>query len=300
MSFSIRTESKFCLFSEQQEDLFSKVSELSRIPITSSNRISLQARWSTCLNALPVELLPEVELPDEFIPLLSTIWERRASERTSLLLDNKLFSPSSVKAFSEMLKSNNHLTSLLLCDGTLTIELMPLIANALKENRTIKELYLHDNDIDDESCQMLSEALKKNQSIEKLILQRNRISNNGARAIANLLEHTHIGVENKLEEGKIGIKVEASHLESINLSENFIRDEGAIAISKAVHKNLFLKEVDMRQNCLTIFSTMAFKQAKEVNPDITFKNDIKKRPRSKKEEEQDDFALFASKNTLRI
>ena len=300
MSFSITGESKLCLFPEQHEDLFSKVSELSRIPTTSSNRISLQARWSTCLSAIPVELLPQVEVPDEFIPLLSTIWENSTSEETSLLLDNKLFSSSSAEAFTEMLKNSTHLTSLLLCDGTLTVELMPLIANALKKNRTLKELYLHNNGIDDKSCLVLSEALKKNRTVEKLVLQGNRISNNGAIALADLLEYTHIGVENKLGEGSVGIKVEVSHLKILNLSENFIRDEGAIALSKAVHKNLFLKKIDMQQNCLTPFSNMAFKQAKETNPDVIFKNDIKKRKQSDKEEEQDGFTLFASKNAFRI
>lgn len=136
------------------------------------------------------------------------------------------------------------------------------LTEALAKCRNLKKLDLRDNMFGVEAGVKLSEALYKHEHITEIYLSYLNLEDDGAIAIADALKDSAPLLE-VLEMAGNDITAEAApsiaacisrkkSLVKLNLSENDLKDDGAIKISKAFGEGLDqLKEIDMSQNSLT-------------------------------------------------
>ncbi|XP_022973697.1 RAN GTPase-activating protein 2-like isoform X2 [Cucurbita maxima] len=130
---------------------------------------------------------------------------------------------------------------------------------ALETCTNLKKLDLQDNMLGVEGGFALSKSLAYHVDLKELYLSYLNLEDEGAIAIANALKDTAPALE-VLEMAGNDITAEAasvlaagiakkSHLTSLNLAENELKDEGTILISKALG-HIKIKEVDMSTNLI--------------------------------------------------
>lgn len=136
------------------------------------------------------------------------------------------------------------------------------LTEALAQCRKLKKLDLRDNMFGVEAGLKLSEALVKHENLTEIYLSYLNLEDEGAVAIVNALKESAPSLA-VLEMAGNDITAEAApslaafiakekSLVKLNLSENDLKDDGAIQISKAFGEgHALLKEVDMSQNSLT-------------------------------------------------
>jgi len=115
------------------------------------------------------------------------------------------------------------------------------LCERLKENPHKKRVILKGNCLGSGGASVLSGFLKENSTIEVLSLEWNQLGNDGAMALCRALE--------------------TCHLEDLDLRNNNIKSEGAIAIAKAVMANGTIKSIDLRWNQIEDSGAKAFKVA---------------------------------------
>ncbi|XP_022944967.1 RAN GTPase-activating protein 2-like [Cucurbita moschata] len=131
---------------------------------------------------------------------------------------------------------------------------------ALETCTNLKKLDLRDNMLGVEGGLALSKSLAYHVDLKELYLSYLNLEDEGAIAIANALKDTAPALE-VLEMAGNDITAEAasalaaciaqkSHLTSLNLAENELKDEGTILISKALEGHIKIKEVDMSTNLI--------------------------------------------------
>lgn len=107
------------------------------------------------------------------------------------------------------------------------------ITYLIQFNATIQELYLGCNLLPDESGREIANALKCNTSLRTLSLHTNFLDVGSAMTFANVLGE------------------KSCQLESLDLSQNSIQDDGATSLALALHSNASLKALMLSETKLT-------------------------------------------------
>ncbi|KZV33594.1 Ran GTPase-activating protein 2 [Dorcoceras hygrometricum] len=146
------------------------------------------------------------------------------------------------------------------------------LTEALSECKNLKKLDIRDNMFGVEAGIKLSEALVKHEYLTEIYLSYLNLEDAGAIAIAGALKETAPSLE-VLEMAGNDITAEAAPalasciakktaLVKLNLSENDLKDDGVLLISKALGvEHDQLKEVDMSQNSLRRAAARTLAQA---------------------------------------
>lgn len=146
------------------------------------------------------------------------------------------------------------------------------LSEALAQCRNLKKLDLRDNMFGVEAGVKLSVALHKHEHLVEIYLSYLNLEDEGAIAIANVLKKSAPSLEvlemagNEITSDAAPILAacisEKKSLIKLNLSENYLKDDGVIQISKALgEEHQQLKEVDMSQNSLRWVAARAIAQA---------------------------------------
>ncbi|KAL2506189.1 RAN GTPase-activating protein 1 [Abeliophyllum distichum] len=157
------------------------------------------------------------------------------------------------------------------------------LSEALEGCKNLKKLDLRDNMFGVEAGVKLSEALSKHEYLTEVFLSYLNLEDEGAIAIANTLKETapSLGV---LEMAGNDITAEAAPsvaaciaakkaLAKLNLSENELKDDGAIPISKALEEGHDqVTEIDMSQNSLRRAGARSLAQALVHKPELKLLN----------------------------
>lgn len=101
----------------------------------------------------------------------------------------------------------------------------------LKSNKTLVTLDLRDNDIGMEGAIFIADALQSGPKLRQLNLSGCNIESQGAIAIINSLSN--------------------SSIETLNLSDNYIGDDGATQIGLVLETNKSLKQLSIQENQIT-------------------------------------------------
>ncbi|KAL0457243.1 UNVERIFIED_CONTAM: RAN GTPase-activating protein 2 [Sesamum latifolium] len=157
------------------------------------------------------------------------------------------------------------------------------LTEALTQCRNLKKLDLRDNMFGVEAGVKLSDALCKHECLTEIYLSYLNLEDDGAIAIANALKESASALA-VLEMAGNDITAEAApslaaciatkkSLVKLNLSENDLKDDGAITISQALGEGHDqLKEVDMSQNSLRRVAARSLAQALLHLPGFKFLN----------------------------
>jgi Ran GTPase-activating protein (RanGAP) involved in mRNA processing and transport len=136
------------------------------------------------------------------------------------------------RCLSVMLKVNNTLEELYLCENQLGNEGIEAIADGLVANQTLKKLDLRSNGIEVEGALAISSVLKKSTSLTTLSLGMNQVGDLGAAALAQGLLH--------------GDCV----LRELDLSDNGIGAGGAEALADMLVSNTRLQDLNLAFNSI--------------------------------------------------
>ncbi|KAK4433998.1 RAN GTPase-activating protein 2 [Sesamum alatum] len=157
------------------------------------------------------------------------------------------------------------------------------LTEALAECKNLKKLDLRDNMFGVEAGVKLSESLFKHECLTEIYLSYLNLEDDGAIAIANVLKDTASSLT-VLEMAGNDITAEAAPsmaacisrkkaLTKLNLSENDLKDDGAIQISKAFGEGHDqLKEVDLSLNSIRRAAARTLAQALVRLPGFKFLN----------------------------
>ncbi|KAJ9154340.1 hypothetical protein P3X46_027689 [Hevea brasiliensis] len=157
------------------------------------------------------------------------------------------------------------------------------LSEALKTCIHLKKLDLRDNMFGAEAGVALGKALYKHAGLTEVYLSYLNLEDEGAVAIANSLKETAPALE-VLEMAGNDVTVEAAptvsaciavkqNLRKLNLSENELKDEGAIQISKALEEgHLQLNEVDLSTNSIGRVGALVLAQVVVQKPNFKLLN----------------------------
>ncbi|KAL3505888.1 hypothetical protein ACH5RR_031270 [Cinchona calisaya] len=158
-------------------------------------------------------------------------------------------------ALSEALGTCTHLRKLDLRDNMFGVEAGIALSMALSLHENLTEVYLSYLNLEDEGAVAIADALKSTApSLEVLEMAGNDITAEAAPALAACIAAKQL-------------------LTELNLSENELKDDGAIQISKALeegHDNL--KEVDISTNSLRRAGARTLAQSVVQKPDLKLLN----------------------------
>ncbi|KAL4572054.1 hypothetical protein LXL04_018823 [Taraxacum kok-saghyz] len=163
-----------------------------------------------------------------------------------LCLSNNALGEKGVRAFSELLSSQNTLEELFLINNGISEEAAKAVCELLPSTKTLKTLHFHNNMTGDEGAIAISEILKNSSLLQDFKCSSTRIGSEGGVALSNAiskctlleildLRDNMFGVEAGLALSK-GISV-FSNLTEIYLSYLNLEDEGATVIVNALNNS---------------------------------------------------------------
>jgi len=127
-----------------------------------------------------------------------------------------------LRAYQE---NSRHLTKLSILRADLLQN--ELVALTLRSCSNLKSIKLYDCNITDSKLLPIVEAIRGHSSLEHIYFNDNIITNTGCEALATLLSHPNC------------------NLQEIQISNNFIGNEGAIILARSLTNNRHLRELDI-------------------------------------------------------
>ena len=168
---------------------------------------------------------------------------------------------------SEFLKRNETLKTLKLSQSTVSIEAIEHFMKVIQTNTStsLEVLDISSNNMCDDGMIVISKYLKHNRKIKELNIAGNIITEQGAKVVADLFCcNCKIGtVANSGSLSKI-TKV-YSALQKIDISHNFISDDGAAAIGECLKLNKVLKELNLSDNKINSNGVAKIADAIKIN-----------------------------------
>mmetsp|Transcript_62972 Transcript_62972/g.150164 ORF Transcript_62972/g.150164 Transcript_62972/m.150164 type:complete len:621 (+) Transcript_62972:115-1977(+) len=136
---------------------------------------------------------------------------------------------------------------------------MPRLAEALAQNKRVKHLTLATNAITETGCHALAEGLAQNNSLTYLDLGENQLLCGGALAVARMVAQKPklIGLDlasNRISDtGCVAVcralgQTPGVPIQVLNLAENALSDEAAVAVAHLMHKADHLHHLDLSRS----------------------------------------------------
>jgi Ran GTPase-activating protein (RanGAP) involved in mRNA processing and transport len=172
------------------------------------------------------------------------------------LVNTEIDGDSGGRCLGSMLRTNETLLELYLCENQLGDEGMTFLVEGLAENTTLRKLDLRSNGIGVEGALSIASLVKKSNSLLGLYLGMNEIGDVGLEALAQGLT---FGRLQKLDLSENGIGASGAEaissmlqtntsLQELNLSFNSIGDAGASSIANILDQNVTLRCLSLRRN----------------------------------------------------
>ncbi|CAD2215878.1 hypothetical protein AGDE_02804 [Angomonas deanei] len=172
------------------------------------------------------------------------------------------------------------LSTLLLYGNYLGSSGVSFICDAMRGNRELKRLHLGNNNATDESCQKIGEMLKSNKSLEMLDLRLNNISVGGMKEICKGLEQNQTLREIILSGNPLGpigadelskclCKHQRSALTTVDLSSCNLGTTGGARIAVLLRSSNSIRELNLSDNSLDDESAIALASGMKFSVSLT-------------------------------
>ncbi|CAD6243256.1 unnamed protein product [Miscanthus lutarioriparius] len=181
-----------------------------------------------------------------------------------------------VRAFSELLKSQESLEELYVMNDGISEEAAKALSELIPATEKLKVLHFHNNMTGDEGL-ALSKTLPKLPDLVELYLSDLNLENKGTKAIANALKQSAPQLE-VLEMAGNEINAKAApdlakclaamqSLKKLTLAENELKDDGAVIIAKSLEDgHTDLNELDVSTNMMQRVGARCFARAVANKP----------------------------------
>lgn len=164
----------------------------------------------------------------------------------------------SLECFENVFKTNSFIKVLEIYKMKMGSLIKPFM-NGLKSNESIEKLVLKRCEIGDDDCEYIGECLMENKKIERMSLEMNNIK---AKGVELLFKHLHENTtlkylnlsKNEIEDKgckNIGDYFPHGNLQSFNLSETKITDEGVSFLMNGLSRSQSLKIIDLNKTLIT-------------------------------------------------
>ena len=194
------------------------------------------------------------------------------------LIDSQLVG-GSVSQVCKALQNNESLHRLYVVNAEFeAISGAKSLNSMLEKNCSLTELHACENSLGDSGAVILTEGLQKNSSLRKLDLRSNGIGMEGAISIAKMLQanHTLVGLHLGMNDiGNVGAEALAqglctSVLEKLDLSDNGIDAEGALALASMLRINKSLHELNLAFNSIGDTGAASIAEVLEFNSTLKY------------------------------
>ncbi|GFZ08835.1 RAN GTPase activating protein 2 [Actinidia rufa] len=179
-----------------------------------------------------------------------------------------------VRAFGKLLKSQHNLRELYLMNDGISEEAAKAVCELIPSTEKLRILQFHNDMTGDEEAVAISKIVKHSPLLVDFRCSSTRVDFEGGVALSEALgTSTHLK-KLDLRNSMFGVEVlKKQLLTKLNLSENELKDVGAIQISKALQINHDqLKEVDMSTNKIRRAGARVLAQAVEGKPEFKLLN----------------------------
>lgn len=179
-----------------------------------------------------------------------------------LNLSNNALGEKGVRAFGELLKSQQSLEELYLMNGGISEEAAQAVCELIPSTKKLRALHFHNNMTGDEGALAISELVKRSSLLENFRCSSTRVGSEGGIALSEALgECTHLkklDLRDNMFGTKAGVGLSMvlprfSDLTEIYLSYLNLDDEGSIAIANALKESApSLHVLEMDGNDMTV------------------------------------------------
>lgn len=190
---------------------------------------------------------------------------------TSLNLDSVRIGTEDLEVLAEALKVNGTLTSLSLKNSQINPEGAKVLAGVLKVNETLTSLDLEGNSIMPQGATLLAEALEVNKALTSLNLGNNSLGADSMILVGPSIPGRKSQFYSSLNDVK-GFAValakalqENRTLASLNLENNYIKDESIEVLAEALAVNGTLTSLNLERNEIGNVGAIALADALKVN-----------------------------------
>ena len=184
------------------------------------------------------------------------------------LINTEIDADLGARCLSLLLQTNNTLEELYLSENRLGDEGTEILSDGLIHNCSVRKLDLRSNGIETDGCRALSSVVKECNMLTSLCLAMNEIGDIGVSKLAEGLKDKNCQLEdldlsdNRIsEDGAVALSdmlLENSRLQSLNLSFNSIGGNGASSIANVLDRNITLRRLCLRRNNIDNIGASAF------------------------------------------
>lgn len=186
------------------------------------------------------------------------------SDLRYLCLSNNALGEKGVRAFSELLSSQNNLEELYLMNNGISEEAAKAVCELIPSTKKLKTLHFHNNMTGDEGAISISELLKKSPILEDFRCSSTRVGSEGGVALSDAISKCTLLKKLDLRDNMFGVEAGLalskaisvfSNLTEIHLSYLNLEDEGASVLVNALNNSGSpLEVVEMAGNDITVKS----------------------------------------------
>ena len=183
------------------------------------------------LERLTVTLADDLPLGESNRGFYNGLKANSSIDKLSLFCDGRNIAGGVGQEILQVYQENNsHLTVLLIIEANLQNGGDRVIGDTLRSCRNLQRVNLHSCNISDEQLLPIVDAMRGHSILETLDLANNIIGNAGCEALATLLEDPNC------------------NLLILNLAQNHINNEGAIAVANSLINNNKLRQLYLNYN----------------------------------------------------
>ncbi|CAI9297237.1 unnamed protein product [Lactuca saligna] len=186
------------------------------------------------------------------------------SDLRYLCLSENALGEKGVRAFSELLSSQNNLEELYLMNNGISEEAAKAVCELIPSTKKLKTLHFHNNMTGDEGAIAISELLKKSPILEDFRCSSTRVGSEGGVALSDAISKCTLLKKLDLRDNMFGVEAGLalskaisvfSNLTEIHLSYLNLEDEGASVLVNALNNSGSpLEVVEMAGNDITVKS----------------------------------------------
>lgn len=185
----------------------------------------------------------------------------QGSDLKYLCLSNNALGEKGVRAFSELLSSQNNLEELYLMNNGISEEAAKAVCELIPSTKKLKTLHFHNNMTGDEGAISISQLVEKSLLLEDFRCSSTRVGSEGGVALSDAISKCTLLKSLDLRDNMFGVEAGLalskaisvfSHLTEIYLSYLNLEDEGAVALVNALkNSDSALEVLEMAGNDIT-------------------------------------------------
>ena len=218
-----------------------------------------------------------LKLCDTEVILLTALMHNNVNAKAIDIVGSEI-SDSAAIVLGDFLKTNETIQKMTVSHSTLSVEAIKQIMKAIQINTTLEVLEISSCNLSDDAAVAISEYLKHNRTLKVLNIVENHITKKGAKFFADYIQpnlfccnsknkavaNESLKFNNEIQKFPGNMQVNTA-LQRLDISHNFISDDGGIIIGECLKLNSTLEELYLSDNKITSYAIIEIAEAIKIN-----------------------------------